>query len=79
MQLKEFPNINVKNWGVIPPFFVKFLYMSVTKNKTMMVKDFLYRERRELTLKEYNESRTMSIGILSGREYRRQRRKDKRK
>jgi len=39
----------------------------------------LFREsRRVLTLKEYNESRTV-LGVLSGKEYRRQRRKDKRK
>ncbi len=37
--------------------------------------------RRELTLKEYNESRNCLLpnNIMSGKEYRRMRRKDRRK
>jgi len=41
--------------------------------------DLKFREYRELTLKEYNESRLIAFDIVSGREYRRIRRKNKKR
>jgi len=38
----------------------------------------LEHERSVLSLKDYNESRLLSVDILSGREYRRKLRKEKR-